>query len=112
LEQVLFQDGQLVQEGQLLFRIQQNTYEDNLRQAQASVLQQKALLEYAETQLTRYSGLVQQKGASQADVDNWRYQRDSARANLQSAEAQVDLARLNPVTRKSRPPLPDGSTAG
>lgn len=95
LEQVFFQDGQLVQEGQLLFRIQQNTYQDNLRQAEAAVLQQKALLEYAETQLTRYSALVQQKGVSQADVDNWRYQRDSARANLQSAEAQRDLARLN-----------------
>jgi RND family efflux transporter MFP subunit len=95
LERVLFQDGQLVQEGQLLFRIQQNTYEDNLRQAQASVGQQKALLEYAETQLTRYVNLVERKGASQADVDNWRYQRDSARANLQAAEAQVNLAKLN-----------------
>jgi RND family efflux transporter MFP subunit len=79
----------------LLFRIQQNTYQDNLRQAQAAVLQQKALLEYAETQLTRYVSLVDRKGASQADVDNWRYQRDSARANLESAEAQVNLARLN-----------------
>ncbi len=95
LEEVFFQDGQLVQEGQLLFRIQQNTYQDNLRQAEASVLQQKALLEYAETQLTRYVSLVERKGASQADVDNWRYQRDSARANLQSAEAQVNLAKLN-----------------
>lgn len=95
LEKVLFQDGQLVKEGQLLFLIQQNTYQDNLRQAEAAILQQKAQLDYAEIQLTRYSNLVQQKAASQADVDNWRYQRDSAQANLRSAEAQRDLAKLN-----------------
>ncbi len=95
LDKVLFQDGQFVKEGQLLFLIQQNTYQDNLRQAEAAILQQKAQLEYADIQLTRYSNLVEQKAASQADVDNWRYQRDSAKANLQSAEAQRDLAKLN-----------------
>jgi RND family efflux transporter MFP subunit len=95
LEQVLFQDGQLVQEGQALFRIQRNTYEDNLRRAEAAVGQQKALLAYTETQLTRYSNLKQADGATQVDVDNWRYQRDSARANLQAAEAQVRLAQLD-----------------
>jgi RND family efflux transporter MFP subunit len=95
LEMVFFQDGQLVKEGQSLFLIQQNTYQDNLRQAESAILQQKAQLDYAETQLTRYSNLVQQKAASQADVDNWRYQRDSAKANLRSAEVQRDLAILN-----------------
>ena len=95
LEKVFFQDGQLVKEGQLLFLIQQNTYQDNLRQTEAAILQQKAQLEYAEIQLARYSKLVQEKAASQTDVDNWRYQRDSAQANLQAAEAQHDLAKLN-----------------
>ena len=95
LDKVFFQDGQLVKEGQLLFLIQQNTYQDNLRQAEAAILQQKAQLDYAEIQLTRYSNLVQQRAASQSDVDNWRYQRDAAQANLRSAEAQRDLAKLN-----------------
>ncbi len=95
LEKVLFQDGQIVKKGQPLFLIQQNTYQDNLRQAEAAILQYKAQLEYAEAQFTRYSHLVQQKAASQSDVDNWRYQRDTAQANLLSAEAQRDLAALN-----------------
>lgn len=95
LDQVFFRDGQLVKEGQSLFLIQQNTYQDNLRQTEAAILQYSAQLEYAEAQFIRYSNLVRQKAASQSDVDNWQYQRDLAQANLRSAEAQRDLAKLN-----------------
>jgi RND family efflux transporter MFP subunit len=95
LEKVLFQDGQRVKKGQPLFVIQQNTYEDNLRQAEASILQFRAQLQYAESQLTRFSNLIQHNAAAQADVDNWTFQRDSATANLRSAQAQRDLAKLN-----------------
>ena len=52
LEKVLFQDGQRVKKGQPLFLIQQNTYEDNLRQAEAAVLQYRAQLQWTESQLT------------------------------------------------------------
>ena len=95
LEKVLFQDGQFVKEGQLLFLIQQNTYRENLRQTEAAVELQKAQLEYAAAQFARYSELLKQKAAAQSDVDNWRFQRDSARANLESAQASRDLAALN-----------------
>jgi len=95
LEKVLFKDGQIVKKGQPLFLIQQNTYQDNLQQAEAAVLQYRAQLAYAEAQFTRYSNLVRQKAGSQSDVDNWHYQRDLAQANLRSAEAQRELAKLN-----------------
>lgn len=95
LEKVLFQDGQIVKKGQLLFLIQQNTYQDTLRQNEAQILQQKAQLDYAGKQFMRYSNLLQEKATSQENVDNWRYQRDSAQANLKAAEAARDLSRLN-----------------
>ena len=95
LEQVLFQDGQIVKKGQPLFVIQRNTYEDNLRQAEAAIAQYQAQLQYAESQYTRYTNLVQRNAGSQSDLDNWRYQRDLAQANLRSAESQRDLAKLN-----------------
>jgi RND family efflux transporter MFP subunit len=95
LEKVLFQDGQVVKKGQPLFIIQQNTYEAGLRQAEAQILLQQAQLEFAQKQLDRFSHLLPDNAASQTDVDNWRYQRDSARANLESARAQRELAQLN-----------------
>jgi RND family efflux transporter MFP subunit len=95
LEQVLFQDGQIVKKGQPLFIIQRNTYEDNLRQAEAAISQFRAQLLFAESQYTRFTNLIQHNAATQSDVDNWRYQRDLAQANLKSAESQRDLAKLN-----------------
>ena len=95
LEKVFFKDGDRVQKGQLLFLIQQNTYEAKLKQAEAEILSQKAKLFHAKTEYARFTKLVAQKAAAQTDVDNWLYQRDAAQAAVMSAEAQRDLARLN-----------------
>ncbi len=95
LEKVLFKDGDTVRKDQLLFVIQRNTYEARVQQAEGSVLTQRALLAHAQTELARYANLLAQKAASQTDVENWRFQRDSAQAALMTAEAQRDLARLD-----------------
>ncbi len=95
LDKVFFKDGQMVKKGQLLCLIQQNTYIAALQQAEGQVAAQKAQLEDAQSQLVRYTNLLPEKAASQTDVDNWRYQHDSAKANLEAAEASRDLAKLN-----------------
>ncbi len=95
LEKVFFQDGDRVKKGQLLFLLQQNTYQAQLQQAEAQILQQKASLNYAGRQVARYTKLVEQKAAAQSDLDNWRFQRESSQAGVLAAEAARDLARLN-----------------
>ncbi|MGZ4997185.1 MAG: efflux RND transporter periplasmic adaptor subunit [Methylobacter sp.] len=95
LEKVFFHDGDKVKMGQPLFLIQQDTYQARLKQAEAQVLQQKASLNHAQTELERFSGLVRQHAAAQTDVDNWRFERDNAKAAVVAAEANRDLAKLD-----------------
>lgn len=95
LEKVLFHDGDRVKKGQLLFLIQQDTYQARLKQAEAQILEQKASLYHAQTELERFTALVQQHAAAQTDVDNWRFQRDNALAAVTAAEANRDLAKLD-----------------
>lgn len=90
-----FQDGADVKKGDLLFTIQPEQYRAQLQQAEAEVLTQEAALDHAETEFARYTKLYQQKAAPATQVDEWRYQRDSAKAALLNAQAQVELAKLN-----------------
>ncbi len=78
-----------------MFIIQQEQYQAQLQKAEASVLSEKAQLEHAQTEFDRYSRLVKQDAAAQTDVDRWHYERDSRRAAVMAAQAQVVLAKLN-----------------
>ncbi|HYQ91539.1 MAG TPA: efflux RND transporter periplasmic adaptor subunit [Candidatus Competibacteraceae bacterium] len=95
LEKVLFNDGDRVKKDQLLFVIEQDQYQASLQQAEAQIQQVKAQVDHAEAEFIRFSGLLRQNAAAQTDVDNWRYQRDSAKASLVAAQAARDLAKLN-----------------
>jgi len=95
LEKVFFHDGDVVKKGQQLFLIQQDTYQARLKQAEAQVLQQKASLNHAQTEFERFSGLVRQHAAAETDMDNWRFERDNAKAALVAAEANRDLVKLD-----------------
>lgn len=95
LEKILFKDGDMVKKGQLLFLLQQNTYQDQLQQAEAQVLQQKANYDHAVIETERYTRLVSKKAAAQTDLDNWKFQRDAYRAGMLAAQAARNLAKLN-----------------
>jgi RND family efflux transporter MFP subunit len=95
LEQIHFADGAIVKEGDLLFTIQQDQYKAQLVQAQAQVQAQKAALFFAKTEVVRYTALQKKGAASQVVVDNWNFQAKKSEAEVASAQAQVDIAKLN-----------------
>jgi RND family efflux transporter MFP subunit len=95
LEKIHFTDGAVVKKGQLLFTIQQDQYQAQLQQAVANVAAQKAALWHAKVEFERYSRLLKQDAATQTEVDQWHYKRDAATADLLSAQAQVEIAKLN-----------------
>lgn len=95
LEKVLFREGDLVNEGQTLFVIQQENYLAKVKESEANLLASKANLMHSETEYARFTGLMREDAAAQTDVDHWHYQRDSNRASVMGNEAQLAIAKLN-----------------
>jgi len=95
LEKVGYKDGDQVKKGALLFQIDKTDYEIALQIAEATVVQQEALLQQAEADLKRKRDLVKTAAVSVAQVDESLAKRDSTAASLQQAKGQVAQAKTN-----------------
>ena len=95
LQAVKFKDGQHVKKDQLLFVIQPDSYKAKVQQAQADIDGYKATLAQAEIEYNRAKKLFAEKAGPDTEVVKWQTTRDSALASLESAKAQLDIARLN-----------------
>ena len=69
LQQVHFVDGELVDEGDLLFTIDQRPFETVLRQTEALTRVAQATYDFTKSQLERARSLVERGNISQSSVD-------------------------------------------
>jgi membrane fusion protein (multidrug efflux system) len=90
-----FEEGGDINKGDLLFKIDPETYEAALAAAKGSVAEHQAALVRAEKDLVRYKELGEKAFASQQDVDKAESDKLQAAAQLQSAEARVKDAEIN-----------------
>ena len=90
-----FEEGGDISKGDLLFKIDPETYEAALAAAKGSVAEHQAALVRAEKDLVRYKELGEKAFASQQDVDKAESDKLQAAAQLQSAEARVKDAEIN-----------------
>ena len=88
-------EGDTVNVGDVLFRIDPRSYEAALARATAQAAQAKAALIQAEENYKRVEGLAAQKVSTQKSFEDAVAARDQARANVQSTQADVDTAKLN-----------------
>jgi RND family efflux transporter MFP subunit len=95
LESIDYTDGAHVTKGTPLFGIEQDTYQQQLDQANATLAANQATLEYNKAEYQRQSTLGRQDFASQATVQQWRANQDSAAAQVLSGKAQIELAKIN-----------------
>ena len=95
LRKIAYQDGVEVKKGQLLFLIEPDQYEAKVRAAQSTLAGQQAELARAETEAVRAKNLFAQNAGPQTDVVKWESQRDSTKAAVEGAKAQLDLAKID-----------------
>jgi membrane fusion protein, multidrug efflux system len=95
LRSVDFVDGSDVENGRTLFVIEQEPYQAQVSLAQATVEQHQAQLKAAEAEFERQEILRQQVVSTQANYDKALANRDSERAAVTQAQANLDLAKIN-----------------
>lgn len=80
--EINFQSGDIVQAGQILFKLQTTQLEAQLKQAQAQ-------LEIAQITYERYKDLVKTNAVSQQTFDEARAKYNEAEANVEAIEANI-----------------------
>ena len=100
LEKVAFEQGSNVAQGQLLYQIEQASYQADLEKAkgqlaaaEAQLASAQATLEDREADFQRQATLVKKGDVSQTMFDRAKAQRDEARAAVESAKASEQQAR-------------------
>src|SRR5712672_3394885 len=95
VQEIKYQDGQAVKKGTPLFVIEPQPYKVQLEQAQAAEEGAKATLVNAEAEFTRQEQLQAKDVSTQANLDRARPNRDTARAGVLQAQANVQTAEIN-----------------
>jgi membrane fusion protein (multidrug efflux system) len=95
LDKILYQEGALVKEGQVLFQIDPKPFKAQLEAARGELQAQQARHTTAAANLNRVKPLAQQNALSQADLDRAQGEFDASQAAVYSAQAKVNEAELN-----------------
>ncbi len=95
LDAVLFKDGEFVEEGRPLFQIDRRVYAAQKASAKAAVEKARADLAFAEASLRRTETGRTGGAIGQEEYDRAVAARDGAKANLDAAVANQELAETN-----------------
>ena len=95
LQKSYFEEGDKVKKGQPLFLIEPDQYQNLVNTAAANVRQAQAAVTNAEKELVRAQELVKSDYVSKSYYDQALATRDSSRAALDAAKAQLADAKLN-----------------
>lgn len=105
LEKVHFKDGQVVQEGDLLFTVDQRPFRNTLDQARANLALARSNLQYTEADLARGQQLVRDKTITEQTFEQRAQAKRNAEASVAAAEAAVRQAELDLQFTELRAPI-------
>lgn len=102
---VHFKDGEIVQQGQLLFSIDQRPYQAAYAEAQAGLASATSELALARADLARAQRLVGDSAISKSDIDQLQARVRAGTANVAGAQARVALKSLELEFTEVRSPI-------
>jgi membrane fusion protein (multidrug efflux system) len=105
IEERTFTEGQEVKTGDLLFRIEQDTYKAVVDQARATLARAKATEVNAKLQLERGRELVRNQNIPQATLDQRAADEAAAQAGVMEAQAALEQAEINLGYTEIRSPI-------
>jgi membrane fusion protein, multidrug efflux system len=105
IEERNFTEGQQVRKGDLLFRIEQDTYKAAVDQQQANLAKAKATEVNASLQLERGKELVRNNNIPQSTVDQRAADAAAAKADVMQAQATLEQAQINLGYTEIRSPI-------
>ncbi|MCW0233097.1 MAG: efflux RND transporter periplasmic adaptor subunit [Ferrovibrio sp.] len=105
LDTVHFQDGAMVNQGDLLFTIDRRTYQAAFNQAQATLNSRQTEFDLAKLEFERYQKLTQTGAAAAATLDQRRQTFLAAQANIAGARAAAETTRLQLSFTEVRAPI-------
>ena len=94
VEHVAFVEGSWVNEGDLLYQIDDKPYKAKVKRVEATLAKNRAALDKAKRDTARLEPLYKQDAASQLDLDNAISTQEQAKATVMATSAEYDEALL------------------
>jgi membrane fusion protein, multidrug efflux system len=91
--EVPFREGDLVKEGDVLFRLDDRIVKALIAQAEAAIARDQASLRDAQATLTRREALIDRKIVSEAALDQARYAVEGLKASINAGKALLESQR-------------------
>lgn len=105
LDSVHFEEGQMVEQGQLLFVVDQRPFEAEVQRARAEVDRVVTQLDVARLELERGERLASERAMSRETLDERRAARDAAMAEVAAARARLRSSELDLGFTEVRAPM-------
>ena len=105
IESIHFRDGEIVQQGALLFVIDQRPYQIAVEQAKADIERARAKYDVATADVDRATPLVRSQTVTEREFDTRKSTQRDAAGQVGSAEAALKQAQLNLEWSEVRAPI-------